>query len=105
MATVQTYERFRPIKRRTNDLNRAFQKNNVGYRNVDKDPTMYEVLQMLHESDRDWWEIAEDSGVALSTLYAWDRGKTKKPQGITLRYVAEACGYRLAWQPIKDKAA
>jgi hypothetical protein len=40
-------------------------------------------------------KIAYDSGVSVGTLYGWWFGKTRHPQALTIRFVAEALDCQL----------
>ena len=69
----------------------------TGYRWLDKDPVIDVFREAMRKSGLSYDDIASKSGVRPGTLRRWDKGDTKKPQHLTLRFAMEACGYREAW--------
>jgi len=72
-------------------------KASTGYRWIDKDPVIDAYRAAFEQSEMNLPSLAEAAGVAPSTLYAWDKGETKKPQHATIRSVMEALGYTEQW--------
>ncbi len=91
----------RQIRRTHGTVNLAFQRGAQGYRHLDKDPVLNEVAYYIEESGLSIKEIAEESGVSVSTIQNWMFGTTKRPQRITIEFVLRACGYRLIIVPAK----
>ena len=69
---------------------------NTGYRWRDKDPILDLVNSLIDESGHSRKWIADQSGISVGTLRNWHRGKTKKPQAVTVKYVLDAIGFSLA---------
>jgi hypothetical protein len=86
-------------KTKTNRISHS--KASKGYRHIDKDPMLIEVLKKIDESGMTYNAVAEKCGVASSTIRAWDLGKTRRPQRITMEFVLRACGYTLAIQRLQ----
>lgn len=62
------------------------------YRFTDYDPVIAVLRHSKDEAKVKNSVIRKDSGVSSSTLYNWDRGKTRKPQFATVVAVARAIG-------------
>jgi hypothetical protein len=41
--------------------------------------------------------LSDDSGISSTTLYNWFKGKTKRPQSLSTRFVLEALGVRVQY--------
>lgn len=59
------------------------------------DPLYLEVRQLLERDKRSVWAKANASGVSTTTIYNWQRHKTKRPSGVCLQMVAAAMGKRI----------
>jgi len=70
-----------------------------------KDPVIDETRTLVQDSGSSYAEISKDSGVSVTTLYAWFHGKTKRPQSASIEAVGRALGYKRVWQPDKKLAA
>lgn len=60
----------------------------------DKDPVIDKMRGPIKNSDLSYAQISAKSGVAVSTLYNWFEGKTKRPQYATVIAVMRVLGYR-----------
>jgi transcriptional regulator with XRE-family HTH domain len=66
------------------------------------DPMLPTVAKTILEGSISMTALAERSGVSQTTMRAWISGKTKRPQRVTIDFVLQRLGKRLA---IVDKAA
>jgi len=66
------------------------------YHGLDHDPAMLETVQLMRESNKTIGVISNRCGVSKTCLRNWQRGKTKRPQITTLRFVLRALGYKLS---------
>ena len=78
-------------RRRVTNLEAAW--STQGYRFIDKDPMIDLVCHLIEKDGRKYSELAEKSGVAATTMRNWDKGKTRRPQNITIRAVLRTVGY------------
>lgn len=60
------------------------------YNFVDKDPVIDRVRSIV--AGKTYKEIAEKSGVSITTLHNWFDGQTKRPQFATVAAVVRAMG-------------
>lgn len=60
------------------------------------------IGQLAVKPWHDLCEIAKEAEVSPQTLYNWVYGETVSPLTRTLFNVAEAMGYRLKWERIKQ---
>lgn len=65
-----------------------------GYRFIEKDPVLERLVDLIEQSPLTYKEICDSSGVSWQTIRNWRTGKTKKPQNVTMDFVARAIGYR-----------
>jgi transcriptional regulator with XRE-family HTH domain len=65
------------------------------YRFIDKDPILDIVRTEVQRSGKTSKFISERSGVSVATLNAWFKGKTRRPQHITVKYVLDAIGCKM----------
>ena len=76
-----------------------------GYRFTDRDPDMTWLCGIIHNSELSVHDISERTAkvtggaakVSNSTISNWLSGKTKRPQNMTLTWVAWALGYEKKW--------
>lgn len=61
----------------------------------DRDPIHVEILRLLERDKRSVWEKANASGLSTSTIYAWQKRKTKRPSGVSLQMAAAMLGKRI----------
>lgn len=66
------------------------------------DPAIDQVLELLESSDMKFGQASDESGVAVSTIRNWSKGKTRRPQSITIEAVGRAAGYGRKWVKIKE---
>lgn len=62
---------------------------------IDKHPVIDEIRALMKDGGYSHRELAEKSGVSVSTLRNWDLGNTIRPQAPTLNAVARVFGKRL----------
>jgi len=77
-------------------------KADTGYRWRDRDPILDLVNHLVQQSPMTYTQISVSCGVSQSTLRNWDRGKTKRPQAVTVKFVLRAIGYELAVRRMAD---
>jgi hypothetical protein len=65
------------------------------YRFRDKDPIIDKLRTIIKDEGLDYYTIAEDSGVRVTTLMAWFVGVTRRPQHATVAAICRAIGYEL----------
>ena len=70
------------------------------YRHIDKDPVLDLLRTVAEEQDAQLSNaflerLSRESGISVSTLYSWWKGKTKRPQHLTVKFVALALNCRL----------
>jgi hypothetical protein len=63
-----------------------------GYRYVDKDPVIHELIGLVNKDPRSVTAIAKDAFIAPSTLLALDHGKTRRPQNATIEFLLRSLG-------------
>lgn len=61
----------------------------------DEDPIHVEIMNLLEKDKRSVWEKANESGLSTTTLYNWQKRKTKRPTGVSLQMAAEMLGRRI----------
>jgi len=66
----------------------------------DKDPCVDESRTVVRDSGMSYREVAEASGVAVSTLYGWYHGQTRRPSHAAHMAVLHACGYGYKLVPL-----
>jgi hypothetical protein len=80
-----------------------------GYRFQDRDPQMIELCDLIDKSGMSVSQIIQTvvkaTGgayrVGRSTIDNWLNGKTRRPQNMTLSWVAYAIGYERRWIKIR----
>jgi hypothetical protein len=65
------------------------------YKNGGRDPLMLETIELMRMSNKTNTMINSKCGVSKSCLRSWQKGKTKRPQAATLRFVLRAIGYNI----------
>lgn len=65
------------------------------YRLVDKDPVIDQMRSLISHSDASYKKLADQASISPSTISAWFRGTTKRPQVPTVRRFCQAVGARL----------
>jgi hypothetical protein len=88
--------------------NLAYLHRDRGYRFADRDPRMVELCSLIHDSELPIYVICNKVGEATggaykpsqSTVANWLNGKTRRPQGMTMDWVAFAIGYQRRWTRI-----
>lgn len=61
----------------------------------DVDPIYKEILKLVKRDRRSVWDKANDSGLSTTTFYNWQKGKTKRPSGVSLQMAAKMLGKRI----------
>ena len=61
----------------------------------DVDPLYLEVLSLLERDKRSVWQKANASGLSTTTIYNWQRHKTKRPSGVSLQMAAAMLGKKI----------
>jgi len=90
-------------KVRPNNL--VFLNRDRGYRFTDTDPQLVELRTLIDKSgmtvQQIQTEVSNATGgaytVSQATVYNWLNGKTKRPQNITMNWVAYAIGFERHW--------
>lgn len=59
------------------------------------DPLYSELLQLFERDQRSVWEKANASGLSTSTIYNWQKHRTKRPSAISLQMAAAMLGKRI----------
>lgn len=63
-----------------------------------KDPVIDELRELQRKSGLKDTAISESSGVSPTTIHAWFKGKTRKPQSATVEAAGRAMGFKRVWQ-------
>lgn len=59
------------------------------------DPLYLQIRQMLEADKRSVWAKANASGLSTTTIYNWQRHKTKRPSGVSLQMAAKMLGRKI----------
>lgn len=59
------------------------------------DPLYEQIKDLLAGDTRSTWAKANVSGLSTTTLTNWQRGKVKRPQGVSLQMAARMLGYEI----------
>jgi hypothetical protein len=94
--TRSNVQELRPKARNLGHLKR-----DRGYRFVDRDPVLDEITRMITDSGKSIGDIIEDVldashntvHLGYSTIANWLSGKTRRPQNLTVTWVAHALGF------------
>lgn len=73
------------------------------YNFIDKDPVIDELRTMMQDSDMDYEDIYEASGVRVATLKAWFEGKTRRPKSSSIEAVGRALGRKRIWVKFNNR--
>lgn len=63
------------------------------YREVNSDPTLSTVVEIIKSSGMTIAEIEMNSGVTKKTIYNWCSGKVRFPRSLTMDAVLSVCGW------------
>lgn len=63
------------------------------YREVNSDPTLSTVVEIIKSSGMTIAEIEMNSGVTKKTIYNWRSGKVRFPRSLTMDAVLSVCGW------------
>lgn len=74
------------------------------FRKEEQDPIVDLTLSCLKRHDIPLAKAASGSGVSPATLYAWAKGKTRRPQFATIAAVLGVAGYELVASPRRRSA-
>jgi len=66
-----------------------------GYRWIDKDPIIDEMLALAKQDGRPLASLAHRSYLSPTTIYNWDHGKTRRPNHHSVHSFLRAMGYEL----------
>ena len=61
----------------------------------DVDPLYTQLLRLLERDKRSVWTKADESGLSTSTIRNWQKGKVKRPSGVSLQMAARMLGKRI----------
>ncbi len=64
-----------------------------GYRFIERDPVLELITKAITDSGLSLSRISDLCGVSRWTLHAWESGKVKRPQNLTVEFVLKALGY------------
>lgn len=67
-----------------------------------KDPVIYEAKTMFQDSGKSYTDIAQASGLSISTIAAWFDGKTRRPQSASIEAFGRALGFKRKWVRYKE---
>lgn len=65
------------------------------YSFTDKDPIIDKIRTMIRDEKIEHGDLADQSGVSVTTLWNWFYGNTKRPQFATVAAVVRSMGYEL----------
>ena len=60
-----------------------------------RDPLLDDLIRRMGQDNRSKFAKANVSGLSPSTLTKWERGQTKRPQGVSLQMAYKMLGYEL----------
>jgi hypothetical protein len=61
----------------------------------DVDPIHVQLMKLLDRDKSSVWEKANASGLSTSTIYNWQKRKTKRPSGVSLQMAAKFLGKKI----------
>lgn len=81
---------------------------NKVFRFTAQDPDMEFICGLMDRDERSHQQIRDAMykltggayGISCTTLYNWEKGKTRRPQNHTLTWVAYTLGYQRTWQKL-----
>jgi transposase len=59
------------------------------------DPIHVEIMKLMNRQNKSVWQIANESGLSTSTIYNWQKHKTKRPTGVSLHMAAKFLGRKI----------
>jgi len=59
------------------------------------DPIYLQLMKLMERDKRSVWQKANESGLSTSTIYAWQKHKTKRPNGVSLQMAAKFLGKKI----------
>src|SRR5712664_652465 len=66
-----------------------------GYRWIEKDPIIDEMLYLAKKDGRSLSSIAHAAFMSPTTILNWDKGKTRRPNHISISSFTRAMGYEM----------
>jgi hypothetical protein len=66
-----------------------------GYRWIDKDPIIDEMMALAKQDGRSLSAIAVQAYLSPTTAHNWDKGKTRKPNHVSVQFFLRAMGYEM----------
>lgn len=66
------------------------------------DPILDRLEEVMYVNGLTKAEISRESGVSTTTLYNWQKRKTRSPNSATLNAALHVAGYELAITKIRD---
>lgn len=73
------------------------------YKFKDYDPIIDKIEEVLYVDGMTKAEIARLSGVSTTTLYNWQRKKTRSPKASTVNATLHVMGYELTIQKVRNR--
>lgn len=62
---------------------------------MEEDPIHVEIMKLMDRDTSSVWEKADKSGLSTSTIYNWQKHKTKRPTGVSLHMAAKFLGRKI----------
>jgi hypothetical protein len=59
------------------------------------DPIHVQIVDLMSNDSRTVWQKANESGLSVSTINNWHKGKVKRPNGVSLQMAAAMLGRRI----------
>jgi len=59
------------------------------------DPIHVELMRLMDRDNRSVWQKANESGLSTTTIYNWQKHKTKRPTGVSLQMAAAFLGKKI----------
>lgn len=69
----------------------------------DIDPLLTQIVRQLEQDKRSNYALSNVSGLSGSTLANWKKGKTKRPQSVSLQMAGRALGLEMRFVRANDK--
>lgn len=64
-------------------------------RGITRDPLLDKTLDLIENEGVTKAYISQKSGLAVTTLSNWMKGKTRRPQSVSLQFALSSIGYEL----------
>jgi transcriptional regulator with XRE-family HTH domain len=74
------------------------------YNFINKDPVVDRLRTIIADEGMKYKEIHEASGVSMTTMWGWFKGKTRRPTHAAVAAVAATMGYSFALTKRKNSA-